>query len=291
MKNTLIFLLLLSLLASCTPEAIDIDIPQAPVKPVVATQYYFDTITQQSALIVTLTKTLSATTGNRPTIDSNGFIVDENYLIANAQVELTTSMGTISLEEVSPGFYYAFNIELHDREYCRVNATSASGEHIVSAETEVMTEIDFTTLSLSGPSANRFINYTITDDPGTSNWYLVNYLTKQQKDTVNYNDPKYIAKRLTEQKLDFDLFTDSDFKSGILNVSRKLENLQYDTIAIAISNINKGYYDFLLTQKRYGLLVNQLKGEVINFPTNIHGGLGYFQLSRPKLRILDVNDR
>lgn len=291
MKNTLIFLFAISILAACTPEPLDIDIPQAEIKPVVATQYYFDTITQQSALIVTLTKTLSATTSNRPKIDSNGFIVDQDYLITNAIVELSTSTGTITLEEVSPGFYYAFNIELLDNEHCKVNATNANGEAIVSAETEVMTEVDFASLFLSGPPSNRFLNYTITDDQSTPNWYLVNYLTKQQKDTVNYNDPKYIARRLTEQKLDFDLFTDSDFKNGTINVSRKLENLQYDTIAVAISNINKGYYDFLLTQKRYGLLVNQLKGEVINFPTNVKGGLGYFHLSRPKLRVLDVNDR
>ncbi|MES2690647.1 MAG: DUF4249 family protein [Bacteroidota bacterium] len=291
MKNSIIFLLTISLLAACTPEPLDIDIRQAETKPVVATQYYFDTITQQSALIVTLTKTLTATTGNRPQIDSNGFIVDQDYLVANAIVELSTSTGTITLEEVSPGFYYAFNVELLDHEHCRVNASNTNGETIVSAETEVMAEVDFTSLSLSGPSSDRFINYTLTDNPGTPNWYLVNYLTKQQKDTANYNDPKYIARRLTEQKLDFDLFTDSDFKNGTMSVSRKLENLQYDTIAIAVSNINKGYYDFLLTQKRYGLLVNQLKGEVINFPTNIKGGLGYFQLSRPKLRVLDVNDR
>lgn len=291
MKNTFIFLFLTSIMASCTPEPLDIIIPQTETKPVVATQYYYDTLTQQSALVVTLTKTLSATSANKPRIDSSGFIIDESYLIPNAIVELSTSMGTITLEEVSPGIYYAFNIELQDNEHCTVSAKNAAGETIVSAGSEVMHEIDFTSIIISGTSPNRFIHYSISDDPATANWYLVNYLTKQKQDTANYNDPKYIAKRLTEQRLDFDLYTDQDFKNGTLQVSRKLENLQYDTIAIAISNINKGYYDFLLAQKRYGLLVNQLKGEVINFPTNVNGGMGYFHLSRPKVRILDVHDQ
>ncbi|TAE81504.1 MAG: hypothetical protein EAY81_09705, partial [Bacteroidetes bacterium] len=101
-------------------------------------------------------------------------------------------------------------------------------------------------------------------------------------------DPKFIAKKLTEQKLDFDLFTDADFVGNKLSVTKKLPPSDFDTIAVAITEISQGYYDFLTVQKRYGKLINQLRGEALNFPTNVMGGLGYFNINQPQLYILNT---
>jgi hypothetical protein len=290
MKKLLIILIpCLWLIVACTPEPLDINIPQHASQPVVATQYYYDTITEQSVLAVTLSKTLSATTGNRPAIDSNGVTIDEDYLIAGARVELVTSRETIELTEETRGIYYAVNPEVLNHEFCTIRAYDNQGRLIIHAVTEVMPEMDFTTIGISSEGRDKYINYTLTDDPAKANWYVVNYFTKQQSDTAgNYNDPKYVARRLTEQNLRFDLFTDRDFKQGSLSVKRKLERLELDTVAAAVSNISQGYYQFLQTQKKYGLFINQVKGEVINFPTNITGGLGYFSLAKPKMKMLQV---
>lgn len=291
MKKTIFPLLCCTMLwlASCTPEPLPIEVPQAASKPVVATQYYYDSITQQAVFAVTLTRTIPATVAQRPRLDSNGFTVDERYLITGADVELTTSGGRIPLAEGSPGFYYTTDPPVHDHEFATVEARNNEGVLLIRAVAEMMPQMEFTSVNITGKDQELYLNYTLTDNPETPNWYLVNYFVKQEQDSSgNYTDPKYIARRLTEQKLDFDLFTDQDFTNGKLTATRKLERLQADTIAVSVSNITQGYHDFLRVQKRYGLLVNQVRGEVINFPSNVTGGMGYFNLNRPFVKVLAV---
>lgn len=288
MKNILYSLIVLLIFAasSCTPEPIDIEVPQAPVKPVLASQFYYDSITEQNAIVFTLSKSMSALDGRRPTIDSNGFIIDYDLLIGGAQITVTLGNDEYICQEGEKGMYYAFNVVLNNYSTCKVDVKDAAGNSILNATSIAMPEISFSSVGLITEQQNKYVTYTIQDNPSEQNWYLVNYFTKQKQDSGSYSDPKYIAKRLTEQKLDFDLYTDTDFKNGALQVKRYLGQSGFDTIAVAVSSITNGYYNFLSAQKKYGLLVNQIKGEVINFPTNINNGLGYFTVHQPKLTIL-----
>jgi hypothetical protein len=281
---------LFNLITACTPEAIDIDVPQAPSRPVVASQYYFDTLTQQSVLVIALTNSISVSKDGKPTIDTVNLTVDEKYVIKNARLKLTTPRETYTFTEVESGIYYAFNVMLNTGDYCVIEALDENKKSIFKSSSWVGNETDFKDLFISKNGAHHYVNYTITDNVSSKDFYLVNYLTKQKQDNPDYTNPNYIAKRLTEQTLNFDLYTDADFKNGVLEKSVKLSNLEIDSIGIAISSISEGYYAFLKAQKRYGLLVNQLKGEVINFPSNIQGGLGYFHLSQPKAHILFINN-
>lgn len=274
------------MLASCTPEPLDIDIPQAPQKPVLAAQFYFDTITQQSAIVVALSKTMSALDGRKPSIDSNGFIIDADLLISDAQVTMLAGGEEILFTEGEPGFYYALNVSLADFASCSIKALDASGNVLVEAGTYSLPEKQFRSVELLHERNSRYVKYTLDDNLNEQNWYVVNYFTKQKQDSGSYSDPRYVARRLTEQKLDFDLYTDKDFTNGTLTVKRLLGQTGFDTIGVAVSNISEGYYQFLLTQKRYGMLINQMKGEVINFPTNITGGYGYYSMHKPKLTLL-----
>lgn len=288
MKNILYSLIVLLAFgaSSCTPEPIDIEIPQAPVKPVLASQFYYDSITEQNAIVFTLSKSMSALDGRRPTIDSNGFIIDYDLLIGGAQITVTLGNDEYICQEGEKGMYYAFNVVLNNYNTCKVDVKDAAGNAILNATSIAMPEISFSSVSLITEQQNKYVTYRLQDNPSEQNWYLVNYFTKQKQDSGSYSDPKYIAKRLTEQKLDFDLYTDTDFKNGTLQVKRYLGQSGFDTIAVAVSSITNGYYNFLSAQKKYGLLVNQIKGEVINFPTNINNGLGYFTVHQPKLTIL-----
>lgn len=291
MKNCILYLFLvsLSLLASCTPEPLDVKLPTMPSVPVLASQFYFDTITQQSAVVVTLTKSLDATDGRLPTIDSNGVIQDKSMFIQGAAITITIGANTYEFQEMDDGMYYAINVELTDFAPCKIEAKTADGKLLVESNTYAMPQKDFEQVDLTTEKGYKFLSYRLKDATNERNWYLVNYLTKQKQDSVpNYNDPRYIAKRLTEQKLDFDLYTDKDFTDGALSVRRNLGNVGYDTVALAVSEISEGYYQFLSAQKKYGALINQLKGEVINFPTNVKGGMGYFTIHQPKLRVLVV---
>ncbi len=275
---------------ACTPEPLDIDVPQAPVKTVLASQFYYDSVTAQNAIVFTLSKSMSALDGRRPTIDSNGFIIDYDLLITGAQVTVTLGNDVYTCQEGEKGMYYAFNVVLNNYSTCKVEAKDSEGNVLVNSTTIAMPEKHFTTVNLITEQQNKYLTYTLNDNPNEQNWYLVNYFTKQKQDTGSYSDPKYIARRLTEQKLDFDLYTDADFKNGTLQVKRFLGTIGFDTIAVAVSSITSGYHSFLAAQKKYGLLVNQIKGEVINFPTNVNNGLGYFTVHQPQLTILVEED-
>ena len=65
-----------------------------------------------------------------------------------------------------------------------------------------------------------------------------------------------------------------------------------DTIAVYLSNINKDYYDFiqLRLDNRFSLV--EFISEPLNYPTNVQGGRGYFNLYVPDIRflILDWTD-
>lgn len=291
MKNISLFLFLLAIIAlvSCTPEPLDIDIPQAPSKPVMASQFVYDSNSNQSVFTITLTRTLSVTKDRAPLIDSNGVDVDENLFISGARVTLQTTSGSYELNEVDMGIYTAFNIEFQPGEVCTIEARDAEGNIILESKTTAMPVKAFSSVDIIKKDNKYILEYAFEDNLSTSNWYVVNYFTREQKDSSGqYNDPKFIAKQLTEQKLDFELYTDADFTNGMLKASKKLPETELDTMAVAITEITQGYFDFLTVQKRYGKLINQLRGEALTFPTNVGGGLGYFNINQPQLYILEI---
>jgi hypothetical protein len=291
MKNTniFLFLLLVIVVVSCTPQPLDIDIPEAPSKPVMASQFIYDSNSNQSVFTITLTRTLSVTKDRAPVIDSNGINVDENLFIQGAKVTLQTTGGTYELNEAELGVYIAINVGFQPGEVCKIEAKDAEGNTIVESKTIAMPVKVFSSVGIVKREDKHILEYTLEDNPSTSNWYVVNYFTREQKDSVGrYNDPKFIARQLTEQKLDFELYTDADFVNGIVKASKKLPPTDLDTMAVAVSEITKGYFDFLTVQKRYGKLINQLRGEALSFPTNVSGGLGYFNINQPQLYILEI---
>ncbi|MFA6260518.1 MAG: DUF4249 family protein [Bacteroidia bacterium] len=277
-------------MSSCTPDPISVEIPVAPVLPTVAAQFYYDTITEQSALLIVLSKSFAPHLKRTVGVDSNGLAMDTGLLIGNAKVKVNIAGVTYLCEEAEKGFYYLWNISLSDFQSCILDVKDQWGNTLITAQTLAMPSIRFSSLYLSYHLGNRYLHYTIKGIPG-KNWYLVNYLTQQKADTaVNYQDPAYIARQLTEQKLSFDLYTDADFTQGQLTVKKYLGNAGFDTVAVAVSRITETYFQFLKAQKNYGKFINQVKGEVVYFPSNIQGGYGFFSMHQPKVEVLVADD-
>jgi hypothetical protein len=59
---------------------------------------------------------------------------------------------------------------------------------------------------------------------------------------------------------------------------------------VALSNIPKGYYEYLAAYKRSGNLLSQLTGEPVNLPTNVQGGYGYFALTKPSIKTVILQE-
>ncbi|TAE46296.1 MAG: DUF4249 family protein [Bacteroidetes bacterium] len=59
-----------------------------------------------------------------------------------------------------------------------------------------------------------------------------------------------------------------------------------DTVAVALSHVSKGYYEFLSARQRSNssIFVTLLK-EPVSYSTNVTGGYGFFTLHVPAIRL------
>jgi hypothetical protein len=83
------------------------------------------------------------------------------------------------------------------------------------------------------------------------------------------------------------LLDDVDFEATTYEETFRVFPREYDpgdTIAVSFSNISEEYYRFMeLRQDNRFSLVEYL-GEPVNYPTNVVGGKGFFNLYIPDIR-------
>jgi hypothetical protein len=285
------FLFTLAVLVSmtnCRPDPIDIDVPPAEEKLVIASQ-----IIPNSIMVIGLTRSFSALDpgGNEDTIQ-NDFL--DRILVENAIVTVDHPGGTDTLYMVLPGVYASISVLLTEYGSYTIHAKDPLSGKEVHATTELLPEILFDSVApffreVEGDSI-PFIHYELTDLPGGDDHYVVCYYRKSQ-DTSTFDLNNYFSQGTNELN-SFDLLSEQDFDAnGNLKVDRQLVDVgMNDTIAVTVSHITKGYYEFLTAYKRSGSLFNQLSGEPINFPTNVEGGYGYFNTHFPDVEIYSLAD-
>src|SRR5690606_5178275 len=128
------------------------------------------------------------------------------------------------------------------------------------------------------------ITYRI-NDPAEENWYMLNVQEVEREDIVeNFLNPRAFTRLMDDKAFNGQLFQETfrvfprDFSPG-------------DTIAVTISNISKEYYDFmkLRLDNRYTFV--EYLSEPVNYPTNVVGGRGFFNLYVPDVRtfVLDFS--
>ena len=270
----------------CTPKPIDIDVKPAEEKLVIASQ-----IIPNSIMVVGLTRSFSALDpgGQQDTLQNN-FL--SRILVSNAIITVTHPAGTDTLYMIAPGIYGSINILYQDYGMYTINATDPStGEH-VTATTELLPQERFDTIwpyiSVSGTDSFANVHYEITDQPGGDNHYVACYYQKKQNNSA-FDINSYFQRGYNNLN-SFDLISESDFDAnGKLSRDVPLNGVGVnDTIAVTVSHITQGYYEFLSAYKRSGNLFNQLTGEPINYPTNVIGGYGYFNTHFPDIRIYEL---
>jgi hypothetical protein len=291
MKRSKIVCILFSMvLFSCKPEAIELDVPQAPEKIAVASQQV-----EGGYVVLTLSRTFSALTNKKPNLSDSTIYLPQELLVSGALVQLTRDGEQITLREVSSGVYAAEQLMQFDYSGYTLQVVDVEKGQHVTAKTIMLPQVRFDTVGvLRNPQRETeyTIHYAFTDLPGKNNWYVVNYYTKDnRKDSLPENpaDVDYIAKRMLEQRLDYDLISEADIRNGQYSITKNFTNNKLDTFAVALSNISEGYYEFLKAQKKYNTLVNQIRREVVNLPTNISNGYGYFNLHTPHVKVIDLS--
>ena len=287
MKRFFPILFLLAALSSCRPDPIDIDVKPAAEKLVIASQ-----VLPNSIMVVGLTRSFSPLDpgGNEDTLQ-NDFL--DRILVPDAIVTVTHPSGTDTLYMLTPGIYASLNVLLVDYGTYTIHAKDPATGEEVSATTELLPRVYFDSIQpykqlIAGDSI-PFVHFEMTDYGAASDYYVVCYYRKSQ-DTSAFDLNNYFS-RGTNELNSFDLITDTDFdQSGKISRNTQLiDTSPTDTIAVTVSHITKGYYEFLSAYKRSSSLFNQLSGEPINYPTNVQGGYGYFNTHFPDIRLFDLN--
>lgn len=282
MKNVFYFLLSISLLSACKPEPLDLEVPQAPQRIVVASQ-----LVDSAKLAIVLTRTFSALENKGITLTDSIQPFPEELLVTNAQVIIESNGIRLELEEISTGVYATITLPgAIGNTYTLTVIDREKGQNII-AQTQMLPKATLDTFSIlpTGTTGNTYqLHYAFNDIGPEENWYVVNFYTQDRlRDTVpkKPGDLDYIAKRLLEQRLNYDLVSDKQMSNGRYAITKQFTSNQLDTFGIALTHISKGYYDYLNAQLKYNSIANKLRGEIIQIPTNINEGYGYFALQIP----------
>ncbi len=262
-------------LTSCLPEPLEVDnIPKVKSQIVVSSQI----IPNQSVLIL-LTKTVGALDASN---DSDPQDLIEQIAVNDAVVTIASRLGTDTLLFLQNGVYGGVQIPLVVGEAYELHVKSESlGE--VKATTTVQSQIDFESLNVE-LFYNGFddtlaqVTYSIKD-PDDLNYYMVNVQEVEQEDAVeNLINPRAFTR----------IFDDANFNGTEYGEVFRVFPRDYkpgDTVAVSLANISKPYFDFMKLRIDNRFSFVEFLGEPINYPTNVQGGKGFFNLYVPDVQV------
>lgn len=288
-------------LTSCIPDPVEIEVPQAETKLVIASQMLFNqgVLVQVSKSFSALTEIPSSNPGGNP--PTEGDSIDEDFLnlllVDSAQVIIEGPTTVDTLISLSQGFYLSLGTELIENETYRLRVYDSTSGLSVFAQTKVLPQAAFKELDFRfQPLSLDFQDTTFTDslfqltisfdDLEGENYYMVNLYKISQNGapqpgtdlfSFGQGQPTYtFADRLLKGGTFTDTLDYSEISVG-------------DTIGVTLSHISKDYYDFLNTRDRSGnSIFAALLGEPVNYPSNVVDGYGMFNLYFPTTRVLIV---
>jgi hypothetical protein len=266
------------LVGSCLPEPLPVKgLPQVKPQIVVSTQ-----IIPEQYFAVLLTKTFGALEGSD---ESDPLELLQQIAVDDAEVTITGPDGTYTLLNLGVGLYGGIAIPFEPRASYRLDVNSASLGSVTSTTT-VQPPITFddleTELFFNGYDDTLLqVTHQITDPVG-KDWYMVNVQDLRREEAVD---------RLLNPRSFTRLFDDTDFEGKKHRESFRVAYRDYyvgDTTAIYVARISEEYYNFvkLRLDNRYSF--TEYLSEPVNYPTNIVGGKGFFNLYVPDVRVVLV---
>jgi hypothetical protein len=269
---------LMMLVCSCIPDPLDVEgLPVVKPQIVVSSQ-----IVSDQSLVILLSKSFGALDASD---DSDPEDLWEQIAVVGASVTLSGPNGTDTLAEITNGVYGGVLIPFQEGESYTLNVNSSSlGE--VTATTTVRPFVPFDEIAAS-IFFNGFddslaqISYRI-NDPHGKNWYMINVQEVEQEDAIaNLLNPRAFTKLMED-----DAFDGSTYEETFRVVPRDYG--VGDTIAVSLSNVSEEYYRFLKLRQDNRFNLTQFLSEPVNYPTNVQGGKGFFNLYIPDIRIFTL---
>jgi hypothetical protein len=261
-------------LAACLPDPLEVEsIPRAKAEIVVSTQ-----IVPDQSLLVLLTRTFGALDASD---DSDPQSLLDFIAVNDAVVIIEGAGGQDTLAFLGNGAYGGVFIPFEVGETYHLHVRSPSmGE--VSATTDVKSRIEFQDIEAElyysefGDTLAQ-ITYSFAD-PQEKNWYMINVQEVERDDYIeNLLNPRAFTLLLAD-----DSFNGSSYSERFRVYPRDYH--PGDSIVVTLSNISEEYHDFmqLRLDNRYSFV--EFVSEPVNYPSNVVGGKGYFNLFVPDVR-------
>lgn len=269
------------LLYSCLPDPLEVKgVPAIKPQIVVSSQI----LTDQS-LVVLLTKSFGALDASD---DSDPQALLDQIAINDARVTITGPQGTDTLLFFGSGIYAGITNSLEAGNTYSLHVNSAIlGE--VRATTTVKPMVRFDQIE-----AELFFNgfddtlaqitHRIQDLP-EKNYYMVNVQRlRQQNLQEQLLNPRAFIRLITDDEFNGELYSETfrvfptDFSEG-------------DTVAVYLSNISEDYYRFIKLRLDNRFSFVEFLGEPINYPSNVEGGKGFFNLYLPDIRFFRLSSK
>lgn len=266
-------------LTGCLPEPLAVDnIPQLEPKIVVSTQ-----ITSDQSVAILLTKSVGALEASD---DSDPQELLNQIGLNDATVVIYHNDQLYPLTLVESGLYLSTDIPLEPGDLYRLVVHSASLGTVTSS-TRAMEPVQFEFVEAeiydNGFDTLAEVSYSFNDLIG-ENYYMFNvqHLTRDVEPEDLLNPDSYTS-----------LMEASPPRDGLLHsfrhrVAARRDFMPGDTIGVFLSNISKPYYDFMQLRLDSRFNFADFLGEPANYPSNIDGGLGFFNLYIPDVRILEL---
>jgi hypothetical protein len=262
-------------LVRCIPDPLEVkNIPGIKTEIVVNTQ-----IIPDGSIMVFLSKTIGAIDVS----DNDDPVEVLNYIAVNdATVTIDGPNESYPLLFLGAGFYGGVNIDFVSGEtYALIVNSESLGT--VTATTTAMKQVLFESIEV-----DRYFNgfdYTLAQvtytiqDPVEKN----NYMISVQR--ISLDDPP-LYERVLNPRTYTRLVNDEDFEGEIAEEFRAAwqDYEAGDTAMVSLANVSKEYYDFikLRLDNRVGFV--EFVSEPLNYPSNVIGGRGYFNLYIPDIR-------
>jgi hypothetical protein len=280
MYGVVIGMMIAIIATSCIPEPLDVkEIPEVKPQIVVSTQ-----ILPQQSLVVLLTKTIGALEASDES--DPGALIDQ-IAVTDAVVTITGPDGSYVLEALDNGVYGGVDIPFEPYQVFSLLIESES-LGMVTAETVVQPMVTFE--NIEAELYTNGFNDTLAQitfslvDPVDKNYYMLNVQEVERVDLLeNVLNPRAFTK----------LIDDVDFPERHFAEQFKVFPRDYsvgDTIAVSLANISPEYYRFmkLRIDNRFSLV--EFLGEPVNYPTNVQGGKGFFNLYTPDVRFFILEE-
>ncbi len=262
-------------ITSCIPDPLVLEeVPSVRPEIVVATQ-----MVGSRSVLVSLTKTFSALEVG---VDKEPEEFLRKLAINDASITISGPRGGDSLSFEENGIYLGENLSLQAGETYELLVVS---EEIgtVTATTTVQPQVDFTNVSADlyyeGLDDTLAVVSYEFDDPRETNWYMVNIQKVGEANLTNFVNPEAYTL----------LFEDEEFNGEQYKESYTFFPDGYvpgDTVLVSLSNISQDYFQFMKLRTEDRLSFLEFLSEPANYPSNVTGGKGFFNLYFPDVRVI-----